>query len=168
MHEYEQQLLQFKELVIVQSSVTMAMLLFVTIFSWLVIHPMVWSEDEFSLETEEEQLMNLEMITAHTVPVILAVVNMYVLSDAIVYNEHWWVALLVCNIYIVWNYIYYTITGESIYFVFEWDYEFEEPVALLVKILGLDAFIMLLYFLNVRSVQGALGRTGPSNFWSTA
>ena len=110
-HEFEADLIGSKEFLVIFGSITMGFLYFVTIFAWLVLHPVEWFSENFALDTPEKIERHVRKLLSHSLPITLSAINMYLLNDVIAYNEHWWIMFILTNVYIVWNYVFYTITG---------------------------------------------------------
>ena len=57
----------------------------------------------------------------HTLPLIFALVNLFVLSDTIMYMQDIWGMLLVTTAWIIQNYIYTKHTDKAVYGFLKWD-----------------------------------------------
>ena len=76
------------------------------------------------------------MLSAHTLPLIFSTVNMFVLSDAIGYFDHTWIVVLLVIIYTAWNYVFYRLSGLSLYpYLFDWDTELNNGFYFTIKII---------------------------------
>ena len=93
----------------------------VVLVSFLIIVPAKW-ENPDNWKDYESMYWLFRNVLIHTVPLTVSSINMYLLTDTIVYISDIWLVSLICYSYLIIQYYYVFITGVIVYEGEDWDW----------------------------------------------
>ena len=108
----------FKPLTVLLSSIALNVTAVASVASWTIIHPMLWVDLGFG--SWENIYIQFNTMGIHTFPLLCSLINYALLTDAPIYMQDLLATYFIIIIYIIWNYIYYSMTGTVQYVFMDW------------------------------------------------
>lgn len=131
---------------------------FITIVSWLVIIPRRWANGDWS--TLLGVYLQLDNMAIHLYPLIFTSINLFLLSDMIVYLQDIWIVPVTSISYLVFAFSYTSYTGSFIYNFLT----FEDNLTWILAVSG-TAGSLLVHCLNALLTQWMRGRWEKDYLW---
>jgi len=131
----------------------------ITLVAWISIIPQDLADEPW--DTVGDVLTRLNIIIIHVIPLIFNTINMFVLSDMIVYVQDLWIVPLVAAIYLTMAYFYTDVPNEK------WIYDFltfDDPNSLYFAI-GVVTFGYMIHFTDAFLTQALHGRFELNYLW---
>ena len=109
---------QLKAVTNVLSTLSLNLDLGIFLISWTILHPYIWFA--WPWNTPVDVFWQLNSLIKHTVPFISIMINVFILSDSVIYFTDSWVIMLLGPVFLLFNYLLYRKTGFVAYYM-NWD-----------------------------------------------
>ena len=108
-------LIDYKALATILNTSAQTMNLIVTVVSWILIMPWVYTSEENTL------IFKIDQTFIHSLPLLFSTINIFILSDTTIYYSDSWVIIVVAFLYLSLTYVYTKTLGEKVYYFLTWE-----------------------------------------------